>query len=180
MSKTKDKFLKKCQDQSADDSRKIIKRGSLKWFVGRPTSAENEFGALVLPDGVTITFSANDIKASEQTDDDGMYRIGLDPEATIILTQQRVMKLSECDCQAPDDNDGFVPTRFGLDKVVGFPIDRVGGLFGGGLLDAGYVDPCVATGRRVFNDCLYRGGRPFGECFYASKLVEDQCRRQFF
>ncbi|MEM1249878.1 MAG: hypothetical protein AAGK22_26120 [Acidobacteriota bacterium] len=170
MANTKQEFLKKCQAAKEEDVGSVIERGELRWFEGKPAHAEKGFGAIQISESATISFSAEDLVDSESTDDRDTCRVGLNPEATVLLTQTSVVKLDGCDCSG--EGSAETPDLFNRPSVV--PEIEING----GVVDPipGFIHPCVFQGRSVERACRNEGGDPL-VCAQLGAATEALCRR---
>lgn len=175
MSKAKENFLKQCRAKDAETNEEAIERGRLKWFVGKPAYADESYAAIALSDSVTVTFREADIGATDE-ERDGLFRIGLKPDASILVSENRVVKLESCDCGTDTGNPGTVwtPLRYDLNKVAGFEIDRQPDLTVPGLPTP--VDPCIKARNNAFDNCMKWPGSYTTMCGAVSAAAETGCR----
>lgn len=166
MSKTRQEFIKKSHATKPISTKNFARRGSLKWVTGRPAAAEDGYVGIATSDGTVLHVPEDAIESVEAVEGSDTYRVGLNPEASAVVSTRRVTKLDDCDCSEPQARQA---------RLAG-PFRAPFGIFD--LLN------CHGSADLVYRECV-RGLGPFddpaefGRCNALANDIRDICDQRF-
>lgn len=182
MSESNKDFLEQSQGAKDTDTKGAMSRAGLKWMRGKPAKADKGFGAIQISDEVTVTFRDSDLRETDAEGDTEFFRIGLSPDATVVVKQERVVELDACNCDdgGGADNGGpvLVPTRYDFAKRTKIKDYRSPFLFGLGFSPS--PSKCSQIYNSAYDECI--AGNPFdtSRCRTYADFRENECWQEFF
>lgn len=171
-----DDLANKCQSKPVRSDEDRMNNGQLIWFTGKPARADQGYIAIEFVANSILTVRIEDIGEAEAFDGERLCRIGVKPEAEVIVQTTTVRKLSDCDCGSSSGGSSFVPTAIDLNNLLNLPPWALGD----GVVDPGtpgYTDPCVSAGRAAELDCWTKGGSA-RNCYHRGSIARDWCELQ--
>lgn len=95
----KSEFLKTCGKVKRHDVAAEIRKQKLTWLTGKPAAADGDFAALTLSERVTVMFHKDALVEAQENDD--VWRVGLDPEADLLVVSRSVLSPAQTGCGCP-------------------------------------------------------------------------------
>lgn len=112
MSKTRQEFIKKSHATKPLSTKDFAKRGALKWVTGRPAAGEDGYVGIATDDTTVLQAPEDAIESVEAVEGSDSYRVGLNPEARVIISTRRVTGLNDCDCSDPEGQEARLAGPF--------------------------------------------------------------------